>query len=582
MSDWKVAESLVDWLNVTEYDGVLTTENANVAENEDALVTENVSATKSEDVTITENTNATEHEDSITEQEDVPAIENISPALFLTGESFLSHCWLPDVKPNTKILGICGITDWNEENDPKLPGAAAPNREGWHFADFYLFHHMLKEVASDQVWLTCVSPETAVEKYGRYVYGDYSPKKVETRRVVLEESKLCELNDVKTVSPESLLDTALATISKTCIEATAEGRPVLILVFSRGTQPDYSIVIGGEDGDDTKLLTRESFREAIGSQAPEAGLCLLATEYHTGAWAINPDMKVAHVASQGKYFEHLAWPISGTIHKRPCGPEFAYAISDMLLRLNIEGFVANIRDGERGADYDEYDEKLHDVVEYILKEIEFRDLSLFSGDDEWETEYSERAGIHISEFYRRYLLLKDATFGYDELLAAFKSQAETYFNSFPGPNYKSSNLELHTELRRVMKGTIVPSFIRLEQLLRQVDYRLEHMKRATEFKDRWDLTMKNCEDVQVEIGGGIGTNRWYQIVQAVQNFHLFDHPCDQGLEYGKGEWYIAFCIHSQGWDDTEMTEKIGDLVRYKMGCMLILLHSQRNKQLTEF
>lgn len=224
MPDWKVAESLVDWLNVTEYDGVLTTENTNVAEDEDVLTKEN--------------TSVTEYEDSVTGHKDVPATENTTTALFLTGESFLSHCWLPNVKPNTKIFGICGITDWNEENDPKLPGAAAPNREGWHFADFYLFHHMLKEVASDQVWLTCVSPESAVEKYGRYIYGDYSPKKIETRRVVLEESKLCELNDVQTVSPESLLDTALATIS--CLRRALGGDRKSDIRYSR-TRADYRI-----------------------------------------------------------------------------------------------------------------------------------------------------------------------------------------------------------------------------------------------------------------------------------------------------------------------------------------------------
>lgn len=196
MSDWKASESLLDWINVTKHDGVLN-------------------------------------------------MEQITTAEFLIGESFLSNCHLPDVMLNTKIVGICGISDWNKENDPKLPGSAAPNQEGWYFADFYLFHHLLKEVASDQVWLTCVSPESAVKKYGQYVYGDFNPKKVKEQHVVLDKSKLCELSDVQTVAQDDLLDTVLAAISQACIEATAEGRPVLILIFSRATQPAYSIVIDG-------------------------------------------------------------------------------------------------------------------------------------------------------------------------------------------------------------------------------------------------------------------------------------------------------------------------------------------------
>jgi hypothetical protein len=90
MSDWNVPESLLDWVEVTENDGVLS-------------------------------------------------MDNITTAEFLTGKCFLSNCWIPDVKPNTKIVGICGITDWNKENDPKLPGRAAPNQEGWHFATSIYF-----------------------------------------------------------------------------------------------------------------------------------------------------------------------------------------------------------------------------------------------------------------------------------------------------------------------------------------------------------------------------------------------------------------------------------------------------------
>ncbi|KFY03673.1 hypothetical protein V490_00107 [Pseudogymnoascus sp. VKM F-3557] len=599
MSNWKVPESLVDWLNVTEHDGVLTTENTNVSENEDVLTSENVIVTEPEGVLTTENISITESKNAptpenirVTEQEGGIDTEKIgvtendgvmsteTTAQFLTGESFLSHCWLPDVKPNTKILGICGITDWNEENDPTLPGAAAPNQEGWHFADFYLFHHMLKGVASDQVWLTCVSPKYAVEKYGRYVYGDYSPKKVGTRRVVLEESKLCELNDVQTVSPESLLDTALATISKTCIEATDEGRPVLILIFSRGTQPDYSIVMGGEAGEDTKLLTRESFRQAVGSQAPEAGLCLFATEYHTGAWAINPDMKVAPVASQGKYLESLAWPISGTIHKRPCGPEFAYAISDMLLRLNIVGYETKVNDGNRGNEFDEFEEKLEETVERILRQEESKDKSLLSGYDEWETEYAERTGIPSGELHRRYSLLKDAAPGYDELLAVVKSKADVYLNSFPGLDYKSKNLALHNELRGTIKGTRSPTFLGLEYLRCQIDYRLKQMKMATAYKDFWGLAMDNCEDVEVEIGSGVGTYRWCELLK--RTYYLFDDSDEEGPEYSKGAWYIASCIHSQKWNEEQVEERLQSALNYKVACTLIsLVLCQDDNQLTE-
>jgi hypothetical protein len=445
---------------------------------------------------------------------------------------------------------------------------------------------MLKEVAYDQVWVTCVSPETAVEKYGRYVYGDYTPKKIENRRVVLEESMLGELYDVRTASPEDLLRAALTTISKACIQATDEGRPVLILIFSPGSERGYSIAMGGTNAEDPNALTKDLFRQAIGSQAPEAGLCLLATEYHTSAWAINPNMKVAPIASKGKFLEDLAWPISGTINQRPCGPEFAHVVTDMLLRLSIEDYVTKEMDENRGAEFDEAEEaeeRLESLVKDILQKEETMDKSLLSGDDEWETEYSERVGIRRCEFYRRYSLLKDATPGYDELLAVVKSEAEVYLNSFPGLDYKGKNLSLHNELRGTIRGTRVPSLVGLEYLRCQIDYRLSCiMKMATAYKDLWGLTMKNCEDTEVEIGAGIGTYRWIEVLKLVQFHDIFDKPNgDQGYEYSKGDWYITSCIHSQGWDNAQVEEKLQSLLRYKVTRTLIFLFLRRHSQLTE-
>ncbi|OBT42830.1 hypothetical protein VE00_08144 [Pseudogymnoascus sp. WSF 3629] len=402
---------------------------------------------------------------------------------------FLSNCWIPDVKPNTKIVGICGITDWNKENDPKLPGRAAPNQEGWHFADFYLFHHMLKEVAYDQVWVTCVSPETAVEKYGRYVYGDYTPKKIENRRVVLEESMLGELYDVRTASPEDLLRAALTTISKACIQATDEGRPVLILIFSPGSERGYSIAMGGTNAEDPNALTKDLFRQGLISSSNWVS--------GTGSRAVFTCYRIPH------------WKIS-----RGSG-------------------LANQRDYQSA--------------------------------------------------YRRYSLLKDATPGYDELLAVVKSEAEVYLNSFPGLDYKGKNLSLHNELRGTIRGTRVPSLVGLEYLRCQIDYRLSCiMKMATAYEDLWGLTMKNCEDTEVEIGAGIGTYRWIEVLKLVQFHDIFDKPNgDQGYEYSKGDWYITSCIHSQGWDNAQVEEKLQSLLRYKVTRTLIFLFLRRHSQLTE-
>ncbi|KFY30563.1 hypothetical protein V494_08117 [Pseudogymnoascus sp. VKM F-4513 (FW-928)] len=531
MSIWEIPEVLSDWVKITEQDGILST-------------------------------------------------ENISTALFLTGESFLSSCHLPDVKPNTKIVGICGISDWNKENDPELPGNAAPNREGWYFADFYLFHHLLKEVASDQVWLTCVSPESAVEKYGQYAYGDFTPKKIKDRRIVLDKTKLCELNDVQTVASKDLLENVLETISKACIEAKTEERPLLILIFSGGPSPEYAIEMGGENAEEPRFLTKESFREAIQSRVPEAGLCLLATEYHTGAWAINPDVKVAPLESKGKYFESLAWPISGTINKRPCGSEFSHTVTNMLLRMNLEGYVTKDEYGNRNADFEEHEERLESLVQDILEKEESMDKSLFAGDDDWEIEHSERTGIHPSEFYKRWCLLKDSTPGYDELVATVKREGEIYLSNIPGVDFM--HRDVHNRLRGTIEGTKTLNFIELEHLRRQIDNRIDIMKTATAYKNYWGITMENCEDFDVECEPNFLTPHWHGLNKVVETYNLFDHLCDQDPDhkYGKGVWYLVSCIYRQEWDDAQMKEKLQSLANYKVNCTSIFLLAREHIELT--
>lgn len=154
--------------------------------------------------------------------------------------------------------------------------------------------------------------------------------------------------------------------------------------------------------------------------------------------------------------------------------------------------------------------------------------------------------------------------GYDELLAEVKRKAKVYLDSFPGLDYRVMNRELHSKLRDIIRGTATFKFIELELLRRQIESRLDNMKTATEYKNSWGLPMKNCEDVEAELGAGRGSYRWYQVLKLVETYHLFDNTHDQDYPYDKGVWYITSCIHSQGWDDIQAVEKIGRLINYRV------------------
>lgn len=46
---------------------------------------------------------------------------------------FSSRC-PPAIKPQTRIIGVCGTNDHNN--------ASAPSSDGWFHSDFYLFHYL--------------------------------------------------------------------------------------------------------------------------------------------------------------------------------------------------------------------------------------------------------------------------------------------------------------------------------------------------------------------------------------------------------------------------------------------------------
>jgi len=101
---------------------------------------------------------------------------------------FSSRC-PPDVQPNTRIVALCGISDWNgpqaspsssgtdapsptkkatllskgkeflkspstrwkqkgrnrtKESNARKVGMASPREDGWFLSDFYLFHHLFR------------------------------------------------------------------------------------------------------------------------------------------------------------------------------------------------------------------------------------------------------------------------------------------------------------------------------------------------------------------------------------------------------------------------------------------------------
>lgn len=517
---------------------------------------------------------------------------DITTNQYLTGPTFLSTCSIPDIKPNTKVIGICGISDWNAKNDPSLPGTADPHKDGWFFSDFYLFHHLLKDVSSDQIWLTCVSPEIAVKKYTEYVHGDSAPGKVGSRKVVLNKAMLNDLGDVRTIAPNDLLERVLSTIRQVCQDATDQGRPLLILIFAHGEEETHALQIGGRGN----LLTMNLFKRAIGSRTPSSGLCLLTTACYSGGWAINPALNITSLTAQANWIESLAWPVSGTARARSCGSPFASAIAETLLKLTIDGFgTEEFQDYDRAPTYAGF---IH-IVQNTVQRLDTRKLTIdgttgsgysaqqpmFSAqDDAWEMEYSKRTGLPLNVFQARWLQLKAAgprqpppgdehqfglgghVFSYDQLTATVKREGQAYFNCFPGLDNKSKNLALHNSLRLLLdREDEKPHISELAYMRDQIDYRLNQvMGAATVYKNFLEVSIADCHKIDMDEYQHRGSPRFISAVLLVRQYPLFDKPSIlQGHQYAKGDEYLAACIIEAGWSRAQAETKLDSLVKYR-------------------
>ena len=64
---------------------------------------------------------------------------------------------VPDVQPNTRIIAVCGITDYDDD--------AHPAEGGWFLSDFYAFNYLLRQQGISQTWMTTEEPTELVKKY---------------------------------------------------------------------------------------------------------------------------------------------------------------------------------------------------------------------------------------------------------------------------------------------------------------------------------------------------------------------------------------------------------------------------------
>lgn len=191
----------------------------------------------------------------------------------LEGRVFNSRC-PPPLTRETIIVSVLGPSDRGNN--------ASPDTDGWLVSDFFLFHHLFRDTALEQHWLTCVSPATLISKYGQYTHGDPHS---EDRRTVLDSTFEGELNDVEVFGEFMLGERFLAYVADASKRVKDTNNPILVLIFGHGDPMNGSILIGSDVENHTHLLKREMFHSVVVRHNKQPHITVVAVSCYAGHWA---------------------------------------------------------------------------------------------------------------------------------------------------------------------------------------------------------------------------------------------------------------------------------------------------------
>lgn len=480
----------------------------------------------------------------------------------LHGKTFLSRC-PPVVTSTTRVLAVCGPNDFRDN--------ASPEKDGWFFSDFFLFHHLFKGQSSDQVWLICVKPETLVSKYGQFVHGSSKGD----RRIVLDQDLLDETADItaidtsRSTNSENLVERFVATLRDECSKAIRNEQPVLVLVFAHGRPNTQAVYLGGHrEGEKAPTLTSEVFSKAISKGLK---VTMIITSCYGGEWTQMPHMNTTAMTAVDETHEFISWPKTMS-SGRYCGGRYATAITVALIKMSFPKWELDDDSELESLENDNatsatYAQLAKTIRHTLFEEVDNREsntISFSAMDDKWAMEWQQRTGLPLSDFESKWQELKKIEltsettgnsqagsvrlasdrplYRYHQAVQVVKRKALLYLASFPGPSEAAKNHNIHSLIDKVLQGKPL-SQESLDCLNSELDYRQIHvMAHANSLRDSLGLVYPDCEDIEAEPVA----SEW--INKCVWNYALFSEPIEnEGWQYNKGQVYLTMAIKAAGW-----------------------------------
>ncbi|KAK2812267.1 hypothetical protein FQN50_001625 [Emmonsiellopsis sp. PD_5] len=496
----------------------------------------------------------------------------------------------PDIPPKSRIVAVCGITDYND--------MASPSKDGRFFSDFYLFYHLLSPPnikTEAQSWLTTESPADLVKKYGEYAHGDPRGE----RKVVLEKDTVEQIRqsgrNLRVVdSRAALLERFLSTLREQASLAAERNEQLIVFVFGHGDQDTHGVYLGGE-GDSINNLPRlrmSDFRRAVGLKV---NVTLFTTACYSGGWLVQPNsnketfVNMTGITGSGIEQETRSWSYSRSVG-RACGSSIASAVMQSIISIDEEKEIdrAEVRNHPT---YMSLADEIFQTISKIHPLAGEQQVHFSAQNDEWEAHFGKRTGFSLNRFKDGWDSLRsippsgstqevgavgDAAVGHrtGSIQRELRYRATEYLSSTPGRRNLGGNTVLHSRLIRFLSGELQPDCQQSLDLLNQVLYRLLRLQEAEEYVQIMGIDMPSSKEFDVELWKGSPEQRGMKdkAMGYLRRTRLLDPPGPRGgFYYSKPFNYTAIALAESCKSLQAVKDKVSLALKVKQGNIESLL-----------
>ena len=467
--------------------------------------------------------------------ENSEGVETAGPHVFIT------HTVL-DVRPDTRIVAICAVTDDGNTADP--------TEDGWLISEFYAFNYLLKGTGAKQTWLSAADAKELIRRYGLYTHENSRFE----NKVVLDQALLDrqELSPITLVPAHDMVAHFLRVLDDESRSAITERQSLLVFIFAHCFEQTQKIWLGpdfdwdvslkrGKDLDpwfypenhlEKYFLHREEFQHAV---RYNARVTLITTACYSNGWAVDLSLDLA-AASAAKW-EKVASRSQSQLDVAGCGSiynldvykkmvEESKSAGDDIASAAQDGGMSLVEDGMKSEE-----EKARQELVRAIGRIRFmrtdgspghRGIVLSSQSDDWAAAWGRRLGLPLSSFKLRWNQLKSRfpaanlsadsnpvvddpqlprfieparplrlRFGGNIRSARMRvlHLARTYLASNPNPGSQAPNTSLHGRMDQLYKEPRTLQWDRLEDLFSILDGRLSQGFASTRILQKADMPL---------------------------------------------------------------------------------------------